>query len=168
MLSMDQLSLAGKRVLIREDLNVPLRDGRVANDARLRAAVPTIEAAVAAGAGVILMSHLGRPVEGEASDEFSLSPVADALSALLGLPVTLKSEWPTDAPQAGDVWLLENVRFNVGEKANSDELAKRYAGLMRCVCHGCLRHGSSRASIDARCCQICPSSLRWPAASGRA
>ena len=68
MLSMDQLSLAGKRVLIREDLNVPLRDGRVANDARLRAAVPTIEAAVAAGAGVILMSHLGRPVEGEASD----------------------------------------------------------------------------------------------------
>ena len=129
MLSMDQLSLAGKRVLIREDLNVPLRDGRVANDARLRAAVPTIEAAVAAGAGVIMMSHLGRPVEGEASDEFSLSPVADALSALLGLPVTLKREWPTDAPQAGDVWLLENVRFNVGEKANSEELAKRYAGL---------------------------------------
>ena len=123
MLSMDQLSLAGKRVLIREDLNVPLRDGRVANDARLRAAVPTIEAAVAAGAGVILMSHLGRPVEGEASDEFSLSPVAGALSALLGLPVTLKSEWPIDTPQAGDVWLLENVRFNVGEKANSDELA---------------------------------------------
>ena len=129
MLSMDQLSLAGKRVLIREDLNVPLRDGRVANDARLRAAVPTIEAAVAAGAGVILMSHLGRPVEGEASDEFSLSPVADALSALLGLPVTLKREWPIDAPKAGDVWLLENVRFNIGEKANSDELAKRYAGL---------------------------------------
>ena len=120
MLSMDQLSLAEKRVLIREDLNVPLRDGRVANDARLRAAVPTIEAAVAAGAGVVLMSHLGRPVEGEPSDEFSLSPVADALSALLGLPVTLKPEWPTDAPQAGDVWLLENVRFNVGEKANSD------------------------------------------------
>ena len=75
------------------------------------------------------MSHLGRPLEGEASDEFSLSPVAEALSALLGLPVTLKREWPTDAPQAGDVWLLENVRFNVGEKANSDELAKRYAGL---------------------------------------
>ena len=128
MLSMGQLSLAGKRVLIREDLNVPLRDGQVANDARLRAAVPTIEAAVAAGAGVILMSHLGRPVEGEASDEFSLSPVADALSALLGLPVTLKREWPIDAPQAGDVWLLENVRFNIGEKANSDDLAKRYAG----------------------------------------
>ena len=82
MLSMDQLSLAGKRVLIREDLNVPLRNGRVANDARLRAAVPTIEAAVAAGAGVILMSHLGRPVEGEASEEFSLSPVADALCVL--------------------------------------------------------------------------------------
>tara|TARA_Y200000002_G_scaffold102936_2_gene83617 strand:- start:2221 stop:3375 length:1155 start_codon:yes stop_codon:yes gene_type:complete len=129
MLSMDQLSLAGKRVLIREDLNVPLRDGRVANIARLRAAVPTIEAAVAAGAGVILMSHLGRPVEGEPSEEFSLSPVADALSALLGLPVSLQSDWPADAPQAGEVWLLENVRFNVGEKSNSDELAKRYAGL---------------------------------------
>jgi len=126
---MDQLSLAGKRVLIREDLNVPLRDGRVANNARLRAAVPTIEAAVAAGAGVILMSHLGRPVEGEPSEEFSLSPVADALSALLGLPVSLQSDWPADAPQAGEVWLLENVRFNVGEKSNSDELAKRYAGL---------------------------------------
>ncbi|MFL2491405.1 MAG: phosphoglycerate kinase [Luminiphilus sp.] len=129
MLSMDQLSLAGKRVLIREDLNVPLRDGRVANNARLRAAVPTIEAAVAAGAGVILMSHLGRPVEGEPSEEFSLSPVADALSALLGLPVSLQSDWPADAPQAGEVWLLENVRFNVGEKSNSDELAKRYASL---------------------------------------
>ena len=129
MLSMDQLSLAGKRVLIREDLNVPLRDGRVANNARLRAAVPTIEAAVAAGAGVILMSHLGRPVEGEPSEEFTLSPVADALSALLGLPVSLQSDWPADAPQAGEVWLLENVRFNVGEKSNSDELAKRYAGL---------------------------------------
>jgi len=129
MLSMDQLSLAGKRVLIREDLNVPLRDGGVANNARLRAAVPTIEAAVAAGAGVILMSHLGRPVEGEPSEEFSLSPVADALSALLGLPVSLQSDWPADAPQAGEVWLLENVRFNVGEKSNSDELAKRYAGL---------------------------------------
>ena len=129
MLSMDQLSLAGKRVLIREDLNVPLRDGRVANNARLRAAVPTIEAAVAAGAGVILMSHQGRPVEGEPSEEFSLSPVADALSALLGLPVSLQSDWPADAPQAGEVWLLENVRFNVGEKSNSDELAKRYAGL---------------------------------------
>lgn len=129
MLSMDQLSLAGKRVLIREDLNVPLRDGRVANNARLRAAVPTIEAAVAAGAGVILMSHLGRPVEGEPSEEFSLSPVADALSALLGLPVSLQSDWPADAPQAGEVWLLENVRFNVGEQSNSDELAKRYAGL---------------------------------------
>jgi len=129
MLSMDQLSLAGKRVLIREDLNVPLRDGRVANNARLRAAVPTIEAAVVAGAGVILMSHLGRPVEGEPSEEFSLSPVADALSALLGLPVSLQSDWPADAPQAGEVWLLENVRFNVGEQSNSDELAKRYAGL---------------------------------------
>lgn len=129
MLSMDQLALAGKRVLIREDLNVPLRDGVVTNDARLRAAVPTIKAAMAANARVILMSHLGRPVEGEASAEFSMAPVADALSALLDVPVKLKRDWPSDAPSASEVWLLENVRFNEGEKSNSDDLAKRYANL---------------------------------------
>lgn len=129
MRSMNQLSLSNKRILIREDLNVPIRDGRVANDARLRAAVPSIKAAVDAGAHVIVMSHLGRPVEGEFDAQYSLSPVADALSELMQMPVRLQSDWPSGAPESGEVWLLENVRFNKGEKSNADELSKRYAAL---------------------------------------
>jgi phosphoglycerate kinase len=126
---MNQLSLSNKRVLIREDLNVPIRDGCVANDARLRAAVPSIQAAVDAQARVILMSHLGRPTEGEFDPQYSMAPVAEALSALMGMPVFFKSDWPSDAPQPGEVWLLENVRFNEGEKVNADELARQYAAL---------------------------------------
>jgi phosphoglycerate kinase len=126
---MNQLSLSNKRILIREDLNVPIRDGRVANDARLRAAVPSIKAAVDAGARVIVMSHLGRPIEGEFDAQYSLSPVADALSELMQMPVRLQSDWPSGAPESGEVWLLENVRFNKGEKSNADELSKRYAAL---------------------------------------
>jgi phosphoglycerate kinase len=126
---MNQLSLTNKRVLIREDLNVPIRDGRVANDARLRAAVPSIQAAVNAHARVILMSHLGRPTEGEFDPQYSMAPVAEALSALMGMPVVFKSDWPSDAPQPGEVWLLENVRFNEGEMVNADALARQYAAL---------------------------------------
>ena len=129
MRTMNQLSLTNKRVLIREDLNVPIRDGRVANDARLRAAVPSIQAAVNAQARVILMSHLGRPTEGEFDPQYSMAPVAEALSALMGMPVVFKSDWPSDAPQPGEVWLLENVRFNEGEKENADALARQYAAL---------------------------------------
>ena len=129
MRSMNQLSLSGKRVLIREDLNVPIRDGRVSNDARLRAAVPSIKAAIGAGAHVIVMSHLGRPIEGEFDAQYSMAPVANALSELLQIPVHLQSDWPSGAPESGEIWLLENVRFNEGEKANTDELAKRYAAL---------------------------------------
>lgn len=129
MRSMNQLSLSGKRVLIREDLNVPIRDGRVSNDARLRAAVPSIKAAIDAGAHVIVMSHLGRPIEGEFDAQYSMAPVANALSELLQIPVHLQSDWPSGAPESGEIWLLENVRFNEGEKANTDELAKRYAAL---------------------------------------
>lgn len=129
MRTMNQLSLTNKRVLIREDLNVPIRDGRVANDARLRAAVPSIQAAVNAQARVILMSHLGRPTEGEFDPQYSMAPVAEALSALMGMPVAFKSDWPSDAPQPGEVWLLENVRFNEGEKVNADALARQYAAL---------------------------------------
>lgn len=129
MRTMNQLSLTNKRVLIREDLNVPIRDGCVANDARLRAAVPSIQAAVDAQARVILMSHLGRPTEGEFDPQYSMAPVAEALSALMGMPVLFKSDWPSDAPQPGEVWLLENVRFNEGEKVNADELARQYAAL---------------------------------------
>jgi phosphoglycerate kinase len=126
---MNQLLLSNKRVLIREDLNVPIRDGCVANDARLRAAVPSIQAAVDAQARVILMSHLGRPTEGEFDPQYSMAPVAEALSALMGMPVFFKSDWPSDGPQPGEVWLLENVRFNEGEKVNADELARQYAAL---------------------------------------
>jgi len=129
MRTMNQLLLSNKRVLIREDLNVPIRDGCVANDARLRAAVPSIQAAVDAQARVILMSHLGRPTEGEFDPQYSMAPVAEALSALMGMPVFFKSDWPSDAPQPGEVWLLENVRFNEGEKVNADELARQYAAL---------------------------------------
>ena len=127
---MTELDLAGKRVLVREDLNVPLKDGVVSSDARIRAALPTIKSALAAGASVILMSHLGRPVEGQFTDEFSMAPVASHLSKLLGSPVTLVADWRDGVDVAeGEVALLENVRFNVGEKADEEELAKQYASL---------------------------------------
>ncbi|MCK9563496.1 MAG: phosphoglycerate kinase, partial [Bacteroidales bacterium] len=127
---LQDLELRGQRVLIREDLNVPVRDGRVTSDARIRAALPTIRLARDAGARVILMSHLGRPVEDEFDPAFSLQPVADHLGKLLGKPVRLVSDWRGGVEVAdGEVVLLENVRFNPGEKKNSDELAKAYAGL---------------------------------------
>ena len=117
MRSMNQLSLSEKRVLIREDLNVPIRDGKVANDARLRAAVPSIRAAVDAGGRVIVMSHLGRPTEGEFDAQYSLAPVADALSELMQMPVCLQSDWPSGAPESGEIWLLENVHLTRVKKA---------------------------------------------------
>ena len=126
---MTDLALAGQRVLIREDLNVPLRDGVIANDARLRAAVPSILAALEQGAAVILMSHLGRPLEGEWREEASLAPIATRLAELLGRDVLLAKEWRQVAPLPGDVVLLENVRFNPGEGANEDSLAAAYAAL---------------------------------------
>ncbi len=127
---MEQLDLKGKRVLIREDLNVPVKDGAVSSDARIRAALPTIEAARAAGAKVILMSHLGRPTEGEFDPQYSMSPVADHLSGLLGTPVQLVASWREGVDLAdGEVALLENVRFNPGEKKDEDELAQAYAAL---------------------------------------
>ncbi len=124
------MELAGKRVLIREDLNVPIKNGVVSSDARIRAALPTVEAALAAGAGIILMSHLGRPTEGQFEEHFSMRPVADHLSGLLGRPVALVADWQAGVELApGDITLLENVRFNPGEKANDDALAKAYAAL---------------------------------------
>jgi phosphoglycerate kinase len=127
---MNALDLGGKRVLIREDLNVPIKDGRVSSDARIRAALPTIEAAMAAGGRVILMSHLGRPVEGEYDQQFSLAPVAAHLSGLLGKPVNLVTDWRGGVVLAeGEVALLENVRFNPGEKADGESLSRDYAAL---------------------------------------
>src|SRR6056300_390429 len=133
---METLSLAGKRVLIREDLNVPVKDGVVGNDTRIRAALPTLKLALERGAHVIVMSHLGRPQEGlAASDqqEISLAPVATHLSTLLGSPVVLdNSALENNTPvqhKVGVVTLLENVRMNNGEGKNDDALAKRYAAL---------------------------------------
>ena len=127
---MSDLDLDGQRVLIREDLNVPLKDGRVSSDARIRAALPTIRQAVAAGAKVLLMSHLGRPTEGEFDPAFSLAPVAEHLSGLLGQPVTLLRDWREGVEvAAGAVALLENVRFNAGKKADDEALARAYASL---------------------------------------
>jgi phosphoglycerate kinase len=122
--------LRGKRVLIREDLNVPVKKGVVTSDARIRAALPTIEAARAAGAKVILMSHLGRPVEGEYDAQYSLAPVAQHLSGLLGRPVSVVAQWRDGVELAdGEVALLENVRFNPGENADDETLARAYAAL---------------------------------------
>lgn len=127
---MSDLDLQGKRVLIREDLNVPLKDGVVSSDARIRAALPTIQAAVEAGAKVMLMSHLGRPTEGQFEEQYSLAPVANHLSALLGKPVALVKDWQAGFDIAeGDIVLLENVRFNEGEKKDDETLAKAYAAL---------------------------------------
>jgi phosphoglycerate kinase len=124
------LDLAGKRLLIREDLNVPIKDGVVTSDARIRAALPTIQAALAAKAHVLVMSHLGRPEEGKFAAEFSLAPVAERLTQLLGVPVAIKRDWLDGvAVGAGEVALLENVRFNKGEKKNADDLAKKMAAL---------------------------------------
>lgn len=127
---MSDLDLQGKRVLIREDLNVPLKDGVVSSDARIHAALPTIQAAVEAGAKVMLMSHLGRPTEGQFEEQYSLAPVANHLSALLGKPVALVKDWQAGFDIAeGDIVLLENVRFNEGEKKDDETLAKAYAAL---------------------------------------
>jgi phosphoglycerate kinase len=133
-LTMQQLNtidLANKRVLIREDLNVPLDEsGTITSDIRIRAALPTIQYALAQGAAVMLMSHLGRPAEGQFEAQYSLAPVATKLSELLGQDVSLISDWQAGVDcQPGQVVLLENVRFNQGEKSNDDKLAKAYADL---------------------------------------
>lgn len=132
-LKMTDLDLAGKRVLIREDLNVPVKDGKVTSDARIRASLPTIQHALDAGAKVIVMSHLGRPTEGlgwQEQQEFSLAPVADHLGALLGKPVRLERDWLNGVEVAdGELVVVENVRFNSGEKANDDALSEQMAKL---------------------------------------
>jgi len=127
---MADLNLKGKRVLIRQDLNVPVKNGKVTSDARIRASLPTIELALKAGAKVMVMSHLGRPTEGEFAEEYSLAPVAAHLAELLARDVPLVSDWSEGLPlNEGQLVLLENVRFNVGEKKDEDALAKRYAEL---------------------------------------
>jgi phosphoglycerate kinase len=130
---MSELDLTDKRVLVREDLNVPIKDGAVSSDARIRACLPTIKQALAAGARLMLMSHLGRPEEGaseEANAPYSLAPVASHLSDLLGVSVALVKNWLDGVEvEPGQVVLLENVRFNTGEKQNDAELSKKMAAL---------------------------------------
>ncbi len=130
-LRMTDLDLAGKRVLIRADLNVPVKDGRVTSDARIAASMATITHCVNAGAKVMVTSHLGRPEEGVYSEENSLAPVAADMAAKLGKPVRLIRDWMNGGFEvaSGEVVLLENVRFNVGEKKNLDDTAKKYAAL---------------------------------------
>ncbi len=129
-IKMTDLDLAGKRVLIREDLNVPLKNGKVADDTRIRASLPTIQLAMKAGAKVMVMSHLGRPEEGVYSEDNSMKPVAEHLSGLLGKPVRVVRDYLGGVDVApGEVVVFENVRFNKGEKKNTDDLSRQYAAL---------------------------------------
>ena len=130
-IKLTDLDLTGKRVLIRADLNVPVKDGKVTSDARISASMPTIEHCAKAGAKVMVMSHRGRPEEGKADDENSMQPIADDMTAKLGKPVRLIKDYLDRAPDVagGEVVLLENVRFNTGEKKDDEALARKYAAL---------------------------------------
>ena len=129
--NISDFDLAGKRVLVRQDLNVPITDGVVTSDARILASLPTLQTLVEAGARVMVMSHLGRPTEGSPEPQYSLLPVAGHMSKVLGQPVRLVTDYLDTAPDVaeGEVVLLENVRFNVGEKKDEEPLARQYAAL---------------------------------------
>ncbi len=130
MRTLHDIDIGAKRVLIREDLNVPISDGQVSSDVRIRAALPTLQYALQQGAAVLVMSHLGRPAEGQPEPQFSLAPVAQRLSELLGQNVRLVSDWLDGVSvSAGEIVLCENVRFCTGEKVNDPELAARMAAL---------------------------------------
>ena len=171
---MSELDLAGRRVLMREDLNVPVEDGEVRSDARLRAALSSIQAALAAGASVLLCSHLGRPTEGASAAEepaFSLAPVAARLEALLGQPVPLLPSLAAaeaQPPAPGSVALLENIRWEVGEKADEDALSARLAKLCdifvmdafgtahraQASTHGVMRHAAQVCAGPLLCAEL--------------
>lgn len=129
-INMKDVDLTNKRVLIREDLNVPVKNGKVTSDARIRAALPTIKLALAAGAKVMVMSHLGRPTEGQYEDAYSLQPVATHLASLLGQDVPLVKDWLDGVDvESGQLVLVENVRFNLGEASDDDALSRKMAAL---------------------------------------
>ncbi|KGQ46115.1 phosphoglycerate kinase [Gallibacterium anatis] len=129
-IKMTDLDLAGKRVLIRADLNVPVKDGKITSDARIKASLPTIKSALEQGAKVMVTSHFGRPTEGEYNAEFSLQPVVDYLNNLLDVPVRLAKDYLDGVEVApNELVVLENVRFNKGEKKDADDLAQKYAAL---------------------------------------
>ena len=155
-LKMTDLDLAGKRVLIREDLNVPVKDGKVTSDARILASLPTIKLALEAGAKVMATSHLGRPTEGEYDEQFSLKPVADYIGDLLGKEVRLVKDWVEGGFEVaeGELVILENVRFNKGEKKDDEELSKKMAALCDVYVMDCVRHCSPRPGFHSRCWQV--------------
>ena len=157
--------LKGKRVFIRADLNVPVKDGKVTSDARITASMPTIEQCLKAGARVMVTSHLGRPEEGVYAEENSLKPVADVMAAKLGKPVRVIRDWVDGGFEvaAGEVVLLENCRFNKGEKKNARSHGKEVRRPVRSVCHGRLRHRASRRSLDLRRGAVRPGGLCRPA-----
>ena len=129
-LTIDDIALEGKCALVRVDFNVPLKNGQVVDDTRIRACLPSIEQLLAKGANVVLMSHLGRPTEGQPEDKYSLAPVASCLSAILNKEVPLIANWRDGIePRDNSLVILENVRFQEGEKANDDDLAKQMASL---------------------------------------
>ncbi|WP_102798010.1 phosphoglycerate kinase [Bowmanella denitrificans] len=129
-LKMSDLDLAGQRVLIRQDLNVPVKDGKVTSDARIRASLPTLELALKAGARVMVMSHLGRPTEGLVEEEYSLAPVVEYLASALDCPVRLAKDYLDGLQvEAGELVVLENVRFNKGEGKDDEQLSRQYAAL---------------------------------------
>ncbi|MBU0499472.1 MAG: phosphoglycerate kinase [Gammaproteobacteria bacterium] len=130
-IKLTDLDLAGKRVLIRADLNVPVKEGKVTSDARITASMPTIEHCMKAGAKVMVTSHLGRPTEGEWSEEVSLRPVAENIAGRLGKPVRLIKDWVDGGFEVagGELVVLENCRVNKGEKKNNEETARKYAAL---------------------------------------
>ena len=129
-IKMIDLALTNQRVLIREDLNVPVEAGKITSDARLRAALPTIKLALEAGGKVMVMSHLGRPTEGEINSDFSLQPVADYLAAALNYPVRLVTDYLEGVQVGvGELVIFENIRFNLGEKKNDEGLSKKLASL---------------------------------------
>ncbi|GMQ92437.1 MAG: phosphoglycerate kinase [Gammaproteobacteria bacterium] len=130
-IKLTDLDLVGKRVLIRADLNVPVKDGKVTSDARIMASMPTVEHCMKAGASVMVMSHRGRPEEGKVDEQNSMQPIAENMSIKLGKEVRLVKDYLKNAPEltGGEVVLLENVRFNAGEKKDDEELAKKYASL---------------------------------------
>ena len=129
-INLSDLDLSSKKVLIRQDLNVPIKNGVVTSDKRIKASVPTIQMAMKQGAKVLLMSHRGRPIEGEYSEEFTLQPVADRLTEILGVTVRLEKDWLNGVEMNdGEVVLCENVRFNKGEMSNEDALSKQMAAM---------------------------------------
>ena len=150
-IKMTDLDLKGKRVFIRADLNVPVKDGKVTSDARITASMPTIEHALKAGAKVMVTSHLGRPEEGLYSEENSLQPVADVIASKLGKTVRLVKDWVDGGFEVadGELVLLENCRFNKGEKEESRRNVTEIRQALRYLRHGCLWYGASCRSLDA-------------------